>query len=492
VAPGKNGNSFVAPPEPEVTTPSGPRDPGAQADAGAGSGPASSPRIDAGPDAGRAQAVVPALLSALTVEGGAKPMRPDFDPAVRRYSVIATERLDALRVTPKARTGLSIEVDGKRTDTGKNRSLTATPGTSIAVVVSNDAGESTSYSLVVLPPDFPDLVVTTLEPSASTDPIYVAMKSNTADYIAKLDAHAVPLFYRAVDAHSYDFKKHDNGELSYAIVVDDAAGADQVLLDENFDEIGKVRAQGLVNTDEHEFHVLPNGNYIVLSYEPAYRNMTAYGGMSYQRVDDGVLQELTPDLDVVFQWSSWGNLPYEEGLYGKRDYAHINSVFVDDDGNWLVSSRGMSQVLKIDRGTGDVIWRFGGMSGEFEFLDDPYSNLCGQHSVTRTSEGHLLMFDNGQHCWPENPDRGELTRVVEFELDQAKRTARLVWSYHRDDAYTYSQGSAQRLPNGNTFIGWGLGPTSLASEVDPDGNLVFDLEASEGAFSTYRAYRFAD
>ena len=31
----------------------------------------------------------------------------------------------------------------------------------------------------------------------------------------------------------------------------------------------------------------------------------------------------------------------------------------------------------------------------------------------------------------------------------------------------------------------------MASEVDPDGNLVFDMEASEG-FSTYRAFRIAD
>jgi hypothetical protein len=302
----------------------------------------------------------------------------------------------------------------------------------------------------------------------------------------------VPLFYRAVESRGYDFKKHPGGELSYATVLGDAEGAEHVLLDEDFEPMGAVRAQGLVNTDEHEFHVLPNGNYIVLSYESSYRDMTAFGGNVDQRVDDAILQELTPDFEVVFQWNSWDHLAYEEGLYGKRDYAHVNGVFVEDDGNWILSSRGLSQVLKIDRSSGEVLWRFGGMSGEFEFVDDPYANLCGQHTVTRTAQGTLLMFDNGQHCWPEDPARGELTRVVEYELDETSKTARLAWSYQREDAYTYSQGSAQRLPNGNTFIGWGLGPPSLLSEVDVDGNLVFDLEASEGEFGTYRAYRFAD
>jgi hypothetical protein len=385
-----------------------------------------------------------------------------------------------------------LEVDGEPTEPGSTRTIAAEPGTTHDLVVTNDEGESSTYSLIVLPPDFPDLVVTTLEPGSSMAPIYVALMSDTVDYLAKLDAHAVPLFYRAMDAHSYDFKKLDNGQYEYAILVGGTQAAEHVLLDQNFDEIGTVRAQGLANTDVHEFRLLPNGNYIVLSYEPAYRDMTGYGGTVDQRVDDCILQEQTPDLQVAFQWNSWDHMTYDETVYGKpRDYAHINSLYVEDDGNWLVSSRGLSQVLEIDRGTGDVIWRFGGMSGEFEFVDDPYSNLCGQHTVTRTPEGHVLLFDNGQHCWPENPDRGKLTRVAEFDLDETNKTARLVWSYHRDDAYTYSQGSAQRLANGNTFIGWGIGPRSMASEVDPDGNLVFDMEASEG-FSTYRAFRIAD
>lgn len=334
--------------------------------------------------------------------------------------------------------------------------------------------------------------MTTHEPEASSDPLYVTLKSETVSYVAKLDAHAVPLFYRAESDRCYDFKKHPNGELSYARVIGDAEGAEHVLLDASFVEVGTVRARGLVNTDEHEFHVLPNGNFVTLSYEPSLRDMTAYGGTVDQRVDDAILQELTPELEVEFQWNSWDHVDYEDGLYGKRDYAHVNSVFVEEDGNWLVSARGLSQVLRIDRSTGEVLWRFGGKSGDFEVENDPIGNLCGQHTAARTPDGNLLLFDNGQHCWPEVPERGELTRVVEYELDEAARTARVVWSYQRDDAYTYSQGSVQRLPNGNTLIGWGLGPRSLLSEVDSGGKLVFDLEASGGAFASYRAYRFAD
>ena len=69
-------------------------------------------------------------------------------------------------------------------------------------------------------------------------------------------------------------------------------------------------------------------------------------------------------------------------------------------------------------------------------------------------------------------------------------TATLVWSYERDGHYALSQGSAQRLANGNTFIGWGSVKSTLATEVDAEGRIVFDMAASD--FISYRAWRFAD
>lgn len=453
--------------------------------------PVPSEERDAGTSLDAGESPEPLLLH-LDVEGGATPMRPAFQPKTRRYAVIVTERFDALRLTANLARGLTLSVDGRPIASDEPLDLPATPDTTIELLVTNAEGQSATYSLVVLPPDFPDLVINVHEAGSSSDPIYVALKSDGADYLAKLDAHAVPLFYRALDRNGYDFKKHPGGELSYSTVETEAEGAVHTLLDADFEPVGTVQTEGLVHTDEHEFHVLPNGNYVLLSYERSDRDMTAYGGEPNQQVYDGVLQELTPDREVVFQWNSWDHMDYADRLYGDRDYAHINSIFVEADGNWIVSSRGLSQVLKVERSSGDVLWRFGGKSGEFEFLDDPLANLCGQHTVTRTARGTLLLFDNGQHCWPENPERGEHTRVAEYELDEKSRTARLVWSYHREDAYTYSQGSAQRLSNGNTFIGWGLGPKSLLSEVDAVGNLVFDVSASDGLFATYRAHRFPD
>ncbi|HUM00240.1 MAG TPA: hypothetical protein VLU24_12680, partial [Mycobacterium sp.] len=49
-----------------------------------------------------------------------------------------------------------------------------------------------------------------------------------------------------------------------------------------------------------------------------------------------------------------------------------------------------------------------------------------------------------------------------------------------------SQGDAQGLENGNTFVGWGQ--TGRFSEFDPSGNLLFDASVPPG-YDTYRAFR---
>jgi hypothetical protein len=83
---------------------------------------------------------------------------------------------------------------------------------------------------------------------------------------------------------------------------------------------------------------------------------------------------------------------------------------------------------------------------------------------------------------------------VEYEVDELLKTAKLVWSYRRPSTVSAAQGSAQRLSNGNTFIGWGSNTNVLATEVDPSGVPVFEVQATSnrGGFVSYRARRFAD
>ena len=450
-----------------------------------------------GGSAGEVSDLTPELDS-LQVDGIEIGLKPKFDPETTRYSVLASEPAGDLRVEVTAQQTLQIEIDGVRAVSGVPLALPdVTPGSEFAIEVANDAGDTKTYRVLYLPADFTNFHVAARESSASKDPIYLSTRSRGASYVVKLDNNAVPLFYRKTEQLSFDFKKHATGEVSYAEFTPGTTRSEHVVLDENFDEVDRVKTVGLVDTDEHEFVIQPNGNYIVLAYEPVVRDLTEFGRGPAERIRDGIWQELSPDHQVLFQWNSWDHMVFDETVYLEKDahdYAHMNSLFVDDDGNWIVSSRGMAQILKIDRATGDVIWKLGGAQNQFTFINDPFGGFCGQHTASILDDGHLLLFDNGQYCYPEMPERGELTRIVEYAIHEDDMTAELVWSYSREGAYTTSQGSAQRLTNGNTFIGWGAGTRYLATEVSPDGEIVFELQgrAATGGSQSYRARRFAD
>lgn len=481
--------------EVELGTPSPP------GSGGGGEGGAACDGSEAGARGEAAQANV--ALDDLVVSAVAAPLYPAFSPDIQRYSVRAAEPRAALVVTATAASDLEIEIDGAPAESTRPQTLEGvSPGAEVKVRVKNSAGSSRTYTVVYLPHEFPDLEVTTRKPGASSDPIYVGLKYAMGEnysgiyYLAKLNDRGVPLFFRKIEQTAFDFKKEPCGLYSYAERINNTRVWENVVLDENFDEVTRVSTVGESKTDSHEFHILPNGNYIVLGYQESFRDLTEFGKTDNTRVLDMVFQELSPERDVLFEWNSWDHTSYGESVYHKSetDYSHLNSAFVAKDDNWIISSRGMAQVLKVDRSTGEVIWRLGGVANDFTFVNDPYGGLCGQHTATLVEHGNLLVFDNGQSCYPEMPERGELTRVAEFALDEKKMTATLVWSFSREGAYTESQGSAQRLDNGNTLIGWGYVTPFLATEVDRDGNVVFELEAHspEGPVTTYRAYRFPD
>jgi hypothetical protein len=214
---------------------------------------------------------------------------------------------------------------------------------------------------------------------------------------------------------------------------------------------------------------------------------------------DGVLQEVTPQGEPVFEWNTWDHfLPEDSPPSWENipDYSHLNSVDFTDDDHWLISLRQTSQVLKVDRATGEVAWRLGGKASDFDFENDPLDGFCGQHTVSILENGHLLMFDNrkntGVNC-RKSPDGAFRSRVVEYALDEEQMTAELVWSYEHT-TFAQAMGSAQRLPNGNTLVGWGTS-SPMGTEVDADGNVVFELEAhlaDAGVPRSYRVVRFAD
>ena len=210
------------------------------------------------------------------------------------------------------------------------------------------------------------------------------------------------------------------------------------------------------------------------------------GGNPAATVYGLIVQEVDTNRHVVFEWRSWDHIDITDSNQDLTtqviDLIHGNAVGLDFDGNLLISSRHLDEVTKINRQTGDIIWRWGGKRNQFTFVGDN-RRFSHQHDIRLLPNGHYTLYDNGNGLTPE------YSRALEYVLDQTNKTATLVWEYRNTpDVFAWGMGNVQRLPNGNTMIGWGTAVPTL-TEVTPDGRKAFEL-TMDSTHQSYRAFRF--
>ena len=269
-----------------------------------------------------------------------------------------------------------------------------------------------------------------------------------------------------------------------------------VIFDSSYREIARFGAANGRNGDHHEFLISPQDTALITIYNAVPMDLSSIGGIKDGLAVQGIVQELDIATGkLLFEWRSLDHVGLDES-YGKPgedlgypgiDYFHINSIDVDHDDNLLISARKTSAVYKIDRNTGEVIWRLGGKKSDFEMGEG--TRFAFQHDARRLRDGTISIFDNGDTIFHNGlPKAVEESRVIILDPDERKMRASLVREYtHPEGQYADAAGNAQVLPNGNVFVGWGR---ALAiSEFSRDGELLFDARLPPGNRS-YRAFRF--
>ena|SRR5215218_1498236 len=271
--------------------------------------------------------------------------------------------------------------------------------------------------------------------------------------------------------------------------------SEYVIADSTYREIARIRAANGYDGDHHEFHISPQDTALITIYSPVPTDLTPVGGPLNGLAWQGIIQELDIETgEVIFEWRSLEHVGFDE-TYAELmqdgrsgfDYFHINSIDVDHDNNLLVSARETFAVYKIDRKSGEIIWRLGGKKSDFEM--GPGARFAFQHDARRLPDGTISIFDNGTTIFHDDlPEAIEESRAIVLEVDEDKMKAKLVSVYtHPDKKYADAAGNTQVLPNGNVFVGWGR---ALAiSEFDHDGKMLFDLTLPAENRS-YRSFRF--
>jgi hypothetical protein len=345
---------------------------------------------------------------------------------------------------------------------------------------------------VSVPSDFPFINITT---NNNPDPEYIFLDNRGGsgkNYNVIFDNSGCPIWYRKMPGERRDMKVQCNGMLT---MLARTGGYRFVGLNTQYEEVTQYWATNGYRVDEQELQVLADGTYFLVGLRTETVDMSRYiaGGNPAASVTEQVLQQFTPAGELIFQWRAWDHINILDqqsfiNILGTGfDFPHMTAIDVDTDGHILLSSRSTSEITKINRETGEIIWRFGGVNNQFTFVNDPLSGPRNQCAIRCVGTNRYLLFDNGNQHSPS------VSRGVEYELNPSNMTATIRWQYPpttTTSLYSFHMGNAQRLPNGNTLINWAVGNLPKLTEVRPNGSKAFEMNWVDG-YEAYRVWRCA-
>jgi Arylsulfotransferase (ASST) len=269
-----------------------------------------------------------------------------------------------------------------------------------------------------------------------------------------------------------------------------------VVADSSYRRLHTINAVGHdLKVDHHEFNVTDQGTALVTVYKTLTGvDLRPVGGPSNGVMVGGLCQEIDIATGkLVFEWNSWDHVKLDEThqpfRYGRQkfgdianpyDYFHINSLAVAPDGDLLISSRNTWTVYKVARSSGKIVWRMNGKKSDFSM--GPGTHFYWQHHVRPHGDAVLTVFDNGAA-----PPEEKQSRALVLHVDEKIMKVSLSRQYTHPDQrlLAAAMGSAQLLPNGNMFVGWGTNP--YFSEFSADGKLLIAGEMTKGNPS-YRTF----
>ncbi len=285
----------------------------------------------------------------------------------------------------------------------------------------------------------------------------------------------------------------------------------------------------MTSFNAHETRRLPNGNLLLLGSRDE-ASTSQQGGTLQHPVDilGDMILVLDHNMQLVWAWDSFAHQDlsraatlgdlcfhlaqgcplFRQSFTQANDWLHTNSAQYTSDGNIVISERSQDWVIKVNynngQGDGRILWRLGPF-GDFTILNPP-NNPCGdphvfpwfthQHDAAFQVDSGVVktftVFDDGnlrrQQCGGTGDSRGMVLFMAE-----AARTIYIDLSADLGQ-FSGALGSAQLLisPPNSTYAAFGNGLLNLpdkaaqATEVDLNGNIVYQLQTSDWSYRTYR------
>ncbi|MGH2926556.1 MAG: aryl-sulfate sulfotransferase [Solirubrobacterales bacterium] len=444
-----------------------------------------------------ALALVIAMLCAASAQGQppgpgkvsftTKPaLSPNFSPGVHDY--VAHCNGGSVTVAVHASSGWHVRIDDhpyRKGDFSEVVPLSA--GQALTVTERRTQSEIYSYYVRCLPEDFPQYTFTRFGP---VSPKYFTVNNGLAPpdhrYGIIFNNQGVPVWwYRSV---AKDIRVLADGTLLWANGTPDGYEVHRLdgTLVRTLNGVGRI-------ANDHDLRFVGNGDYLIGAYVRSdHVDTSAYGGSSDASVTTTELQQVSADGQLVWDWNSQDHISLDEtGRWwpwamqyqaaGGYDLLHWNSIEPDGD-SVIVSFRHLDAIYKIDKTTGDIVWKLGGTPTpeSLTVVGDNHAKLLGgQHDARLLPDGTLTVFDDRTMLSDRRP------RALRFRIDEQAGTATLLESI-TDSRVPVSQccGSARRLPNGDWLVGWG-GKDNPIAGYRSDGHRTFLMTLGDNR--SYRA-----
>ena len=253
----------------------------------------------------------------------------------------------------------------------------------------------------------------------------------------------------------------------------------------------------------HCFDRMPNGNTLILGWEAksldevlakgrdpkSFPASEFFRGKRHTKFWVDFVREVDKKGKTIWEWHVWdhvGTGPQQWDInfklpdpvggrgqgYSTVDWTHFNTCeYIPEHDMLLLNSRNFSEFYLIDHKTGEMVYRWGNPSAYGQgkrptWYDNGDQKLFGSHNATWLGKNRVQVFDNGS-------ERAEGNRSAAVEVDIT--TGEIVWEYesHMSNSFfSYRQGAAQRLPNGNVHITSTHGGHFI--EVTPKGEIAWE------------------
>ena len=354
-----------------------------------------------------------------------------------------------------------------------------------------------------LPNDFPRFTVTG-ESAVKSDILITPYTSNfKTGYIFITDYKGQLKWYKHIPSFGYNFKQHynTNNELRYSYMVTERPLNGQYdmchtnIMNDKMEIIDKdirMLKYGTVKNQYplecHTFTFLDDKHYIMTAVNTVkVKNIPGFEN-KYYYVINNIIQE-QKDGEVIWHFetidypelylASCKNNSFEDGMndIGAADYAHINAISKDKNGDILISFRNIG-LVKVNYETKEIMWIVGRSRNDIVGLDAtdiPYL----QHDVRYLADGSFTIFDN---CGcPE-----DYSRVCRYWINDETKTLIQVKTYDSHFPRSIALGYSELVDDENDVydITYGIctGAPALEEYDFKNNQSNFTLTFDNGAY----------